>query len=157
MAKESGQVREQGDGQRQAGRRREIILESEYNACFGCGQNNPAGLRLTFYETDAGVEAEYTVPQQFAGPPGIAHGGIQAAILDETLCVAAFAKAGTQVVTGEMTIRYVRPVPTATPILARARIVDRKDRSFFIEGAIYVAATGEELTRARGRFFAQDV
>jgi uncharacterized protein (TIGR00369 family) len=157
MPEESRQVRGQRDGQRKAGRRREIILESEYNACFGCGQKNPAGLRLTFYETEEGVEAEYTVPEQFAGPPGIAHGGIQAAILDETLCVAAFAKAGTQVVTGEMTIRYVRPVPTARPILARARIVDRKDRSFFIEGAIHLAATGEELTRAHGRFFAQEV
>ena len=102
------------------------------------------------------MEAEYAIPQQFAGPPGIAHGGIQAAILDETLCVTAYAKVGTQVVTGEMTIRYLRPVPTGTPILARGRIVDRKDHSFFIEGAIYLAATGEELTRARGRFFAQD-
>jgi uncharacterized protein (TIGR00369 family) len=157
MAKESGGMRGERDGQREAGGRREVILESEYNACFGCGHKNPAGLRLTFYETDEEVEAEYTVPEQFAGPPGIAHGGIQAAILDETLCVAAFAKAGTQVVTGEMTIRYVRPVPTLTPILARARVVDRKDRSFFIEGEIYLTATGEELTRARGRFFAQDV
>ncbi len=144
-----------GEGNGAAPWRRPIIIESEYNACFGCGSDNAAGLRLSFYETDDGAEADYVVPQKLSGPPGIAHGGILATILDETLCVTAVAKAGVQVVTGEMTVRYLRPVPTGTPILARGRIIERKGNSFFIEGAIYLAGGGEELTRARGRFFAQ--
>jgi hypothetical protein len=49
---------------------------------------------------------------------------------------------------------YLRPVSVATPIVARGRIIERKAHSLFIEGAIHLAATGEELTRARGRFFA---
>ncbi len=147
---------ENGGGNSAPKRGREIVIESDYNRCFGCGQMNPTGLRLTFYETDDGAEVECVVAQEFSGPPGIAHGGIQATILDETMCVTAYAKAGVQVVTGEMTVRYLWPVPTATPIRARGRIVERKDHSFFIEGAIHLAATGEELTRARGRFFAQE-
>jgi len=155
MGNEINQMKEGRDAMREMKRLREIVIESEYGGCFGCGQKNPAGLRLAFYETEDGVESEYTVPPHLAGPPGIAHGGIQATILDETLCVAAFAKAGIQVVTGEMTIRYLRPVPTAALILARGRIVEQKDHSFFIEGEICLAASGEELTRARGRFFAE--
>jgi acyl-CoA thioesterase FadM len=66
----------------------------------------------------------------------------------------AFAKRGTGVVTGELTVRYLRPAPTDTPLLVRGRIVEARGRSFLIEGGIHLAATGDELTRGRGRFFA---
>jgi uncharacterized protein (TIGR00369 family) len=123
--------------------------------CFGCSPNNTAGLRLEFWETDDGVEVNYTAPPHLEGPPGIVHGGIQGTLLDETLCMTAFAKRSTGVVTGEMTVRYLRPVPTETPLLVRGRVVEDRDKSFVIEGGIHLAATGEELTRARGRFFAR--
>jgi uncharacterized protein (TIGR00369 family) len=135
--------------------RRAIEFADASNRCFGCGPGNPAGLGLRFVETDDGVEVEHIVPADLQGAAGIVHGGIQTTILDETMCMTAYAKWGTPVVTGELTIRFLHPVPTGTPILARAQIVERKGRSAFIEGAIYLAATGQELTRARGRFFAQ--
>lgn len=135
--------------------RRPISYENGFNGCFGCSPTNTAGLRLQFFETDDGVEVEYVAPTHLEGPPGIVHGGIQATLLDEALCMTAHAKLGTSVVTGELSIRYVRPVPTGTLIIARGRIVEQKGNSSFIEGGIYLASTGEELTRARGRFFAQ--
>ena len=135
--------------------RRRVTYGSETNGCFGCSPTNAAGLRLEFFETDDGVEVEYVAPGHQEGAPGVVHGGIQATLLDEALCMTAHAKLGTSVVTGELTIRYIRPVPTATPIIARGRIVERKGKSAFIEGGIYLADTGEELTRARGRFFDQ--
>jgi uncharacterized protein (TIGR00369 family) len=135
--------------------RRSIVFPNPDNRCFGCSPHNTAGLRLQFFETDDGVEVEYVALPQHEGPPGIVHGGIQATVLDEALCMTAFAKTGSPVVTGELTIRYLRPVPTATPVIARGRIVEQKGNSALIEGGIYLAATGEELTRARGRFFAQ--
>jgi len=121
--------------------------------CFGCSATNPAGLQLQFFETDDGVEVEYTAARHLEGAPGVVHGGIQATLLDEALCMTAHAKFGTPVVTGELTIRYLRPVPIETRIVARGRIIERKGNSAFIEGAIYLASGGEELTRARGRFF----
>ena len=136
--------------------RRSITYGNGPNGCFGCSPTNAAGLRLQFFETDDGVEVEYCAPTHMEGAPGVVHGGIQATLLDEALCMTAHAKVGTSVVTGELTIRYIRPVPTATPIIARGRIVERKGKSSFIEGGIYLASTGEELTRARGRFFAQE-
>jgi acyl-coenzyme A thioesterase PaaI-like protein len=135
--------------------RRPLIFRDPQNRCFGCGPSNPAGLRLEFTETETGVEVAYTVPEHLQGAAGIAHGGIQATILDETLCMTAYAKLGTPVFTGELTVRYLRPTPTATPLVARGWIVEPREGSAFIEGAIYLASSGEELTRARGRFFHQ--
>jgi uncharacterized protein (TIGR00369 family) len=121
--------------------------------CFGCGSNNAAGLRLLFFETEDGVEVEYTAAPHLRGAPGILHGGIQATLLDETLCMAAYAKLGRPVVTGELTVRYLRPVPTETLLVARGRIIEEKKNSVVGEGCIYLVNADEPLTRAHGRFF----
>jgi len=134
--------------------RRPIRFDDDRDGrCFGCGSANAAGLRLEFFETDDGVEVDYSAPEALAGAPGIVHGGIQATLLDEAMCMTAFAKEGTGVVTGELTVRYLHAVPTHTPITIRGRITERRAGSFFISGSIVLAATGEELTRAQGRFF----
>lgn len=135
--------------------RRQIWFADDRNGrCFGCGAANPSGLRLAFFETDDGAEVEYVVPSDLEGAPGIVHGGIQATLLDEAMCMTAYAKARTGVVTGELTVRYLKPVPTSTPLRISGRITETRDRSFFIAGTIRLAASGEELTRAQGRFFA---
>ena len=135
--------------------RRQIWFDADHaGRCFGCGPANPSGLKLRFYETDDGVESEYVVPSDLDGAPGIVHGGIQATLLDEVMCMTAYAKAGTGVVTGELTVRYLRPAPSGMPLLLAGRITQTRGRSFFIAGSIRLADGGEELTHARGRFFA---
>lgn len=130
-----------------------VSYQGSFRGCFGCGPENPAGLRLEFQETAEGVEVRYTVPTDLQGAPGIVHGGIQATLLDETLCMTAYAKLGVPVVTGELTVRYLRPVPTGAGLLIRGRLVEEKGRSAFIEGAILLADGSDQLTTARGRFF----
>lgn len=52
--------------------------------CFICGLQNPVGLHLYIYETEPGiVESAYTAPEHFQGYPGVLHGGIVGAIIDE--------------------------------------------------------------------------
>lgn len=130
-----------------------LVYAGDFHGCYGCGRDNPEGLRLQFAETADGVEVLYTARDDLRGAPGVVHGGIQATLLDETLCMTAYAKRGHPVVTGELTLRYVKPVPTGVPLLIRGRIVAEKGRSAFIEGAIHLAADGEVLTTGRGRFF----
>jgi acyl-coenzyme A thioesterase PaaI-like protein len=86
--------------------------------CFVCGVANPFGLRLRFYESAPGeVTAEYTVPEEYQSYPGIVHGGILAAMLDEV--------SGRALMTGDpprfmftarLDIHYRRNVPIGIPL-----------------------------------------
>lgn len=134
--------------------RRQIRFATDRSGhCYGCGPDNPEGLRLEFFETDDGVEVDYVAPPVLEGAPGVVHGGVQATLLDEAMCMTAYAKEGTPVVTGELTVRYLSAVPTRTPLVIRGRITERRPGSCFIAGSIVLASSGEELTRAHGRFF----
>ena len=133
--------------------RRPLAWGDPSNRCYGCGPHNPQGLRLSFFETDEGVEIDYTAPDHVEGAPGIVHGGVQATLLDEAFCMTVHAKHGRHVVTGELTVRYRRPVPTGTPLLVRGRIVEAHRGRFVVEGGIHLAGTDEELTRGRGQIF----
>jgi uncharacterized protein (TIGR00369 family) len=90
--------------------------------CFLCGLQNPVGLKLAFYEdlTTKQVRAEFTVPDQFQGYPGIVHGGIIAAVLDEVAGRAVMIDGGDDnlMATLRLTIRYRHPSPTQTPLTA---------------------------------------
>lgn len=130
-----------------------LAYEGDFNGCYGCGPDNPSGLHLRFLATDNGVEVRYTADEHLCGAPGIIHGGVQATLLDETLCMTAYAKRGRPVVTGELSLRYRKPVATGVEILVRGWIVEDLGRSLRIEGAIEDATTGEVLTSASGRFF----
>lgn len=98
--------------------------------CFVCGLENPAGLRLVFYETGPGeVTATYTPPDQFQGYPGVLHGGIVASLLDEV---------GGRVVmigdhhhfmlTAKMEVKYRRPTPLGQALTVYGRLVKQRGR-----------------------------
>ena len=54
--------------------------------CFVCGRENPVGLYMTFYDNgDNEVYSDYTVADHYQGYPGVVHGGIVAAMLDEAV------------------------------------------------------------------------
>ncbi len=90
--------------------------------CFICGRQNPVGLHLDFYsDLESGqARAEFVIPDHFQGYPGVAHGGIVAAVLDETAGRALILDGSDEnlMVTLQLTIRYRRPTPTETPLLA---------------------------------------
>ncbi|MFV1976075.1 MAG: PaaI family thioesterase [Candidatus Scalindua sp.] len=54
--------------------------------CFLCGRENDSGLKMTWYNLpeEKKIQGKVTIPEHFNGYPGVAHGGIVAAILDET-------------------------------------------------------------------------
>ncbi|HEC33548.1 MAG TPA: PaaI family thioesterase [Chloroflexi bacterium] len=90
--------------------------------CFVCGLENPVGLQLAFYEDlDTGqVRAEFAVPEVYQGYPGVVHGGIVAAILDEISGRAVMVDGSGEdlMATLRLTVRYRRPTPTETPLTA---------------------------------------
>lgn len=99
--------------------------------CFLCGLENPAGLKLDFYEDRENdqVRVEFSVPDVYQGYPGVVHGGIVAAVLDETAGRAVMIEGGDDslMATLRLTVRYRHPTPTETPLVA-VGWVDRQSR-----------------------------
>jgi acyl-coenzyme A thioesterase PaaI-like protein len=122
--------------------------------CFGCSSDNPAGLRLRFFrDPDGGVRCETTVASAYQGAPTVVHGGIQAVLLDETCCAAAYFTTGGFVVTGALDLRYRRPCPTGRPLVVTARIVADEGRFLRISAEIREAGNDDPVTLAAGKFY----
>jgi acyl-coenzyme A thioesterase PaaI-like protein len=83
------------------------------------------------------------------GPPGHAHGGSIAAVLDEVLGLAAWA-AGHPVVVGNLNISFRQLLPLQTVVQVRTRLISVQGRKIMVHGEIcslegIVIATGEAL------------
>jgi uncharacterized protein (TIGR00369 family) len=133
----------------------EIVRDDRENVCFGCSPHNEDGLRLRFVRTrDGGVEASYTAPEKFCGAEGVIHGGIQAAMLDEVLGIAAhvgLADDDLDMVTVDFRLRYRRPAPVGRQVAVRGRFLRMVGRDVYVEGEI-VDDGGETLTTAAARW-----
>jgi len=136
---------------------KKIVNDRPDNVCFGCSPWNERGLQLEFTQHPDGlVESPYTAPPHFCGAEGVIHGGIQAALLDEVMGVAAHAgedegEERIHIVTVDFRLSYRRPAPVGVRLTLRARLLRREDRDYFVEGEI-VDAEGTALTRAEARW-----
>jgi acyl-coenzyme A thioesterase PaaI-like protein len=96
---------------------REIPLaHGMLHGCFGCGQDNHAGLRLAFFVKDNRVLCHVHLAAQFQGPPGHAHGGIIATLLDEAMSKANRHR-NVVAMTRHISVDYLRPVPLETDLI----------------------------------------
>ncbi|HEX4007493.1 MAG TPA: PaaI family thioesterase [Acidobacteriaceae bacterium] len=131
------------------------LAHGALNHCFGCGRENRTGLRLTFYVDDAGTIVCHTrLARRFSGPPGHAHGGIIATLLDEAMSKANRARS-VVAMTRHMEVDYLRPVPLGVQITLTARHVETHGRRHFCEAQI-VDATGHVLATGKAVFVAID-
>jgi acyl-coenzyme A thioesterase PaaI-like protein len=130
--------------------------DDAFRRCFGCGPAHPTGLRVRCFRTEEGVASPILVPRVYEGPPGAVHGGIVAAYLDEVLGGAVARATGKVAVTGELTVRYMKPVPSETPLLGRGRLVADHGRYVDVEGSLEELGARRVVATARGRFFPVD-
>lgn len=111
-------------------------LGAHYDQCFGCGGGQPHGLHL---EARAGegvsLTAEFTVLPAHQGAPGLAHGGVLASALDETLGSLNWLLR-VIAVTGRLETDFLLPVPVGTTLHLEAEVTAVAGRK------IYAVATG---------------
>ena len=122
------------------------------NKCFGCGGDNPGGMKLTFEQDNANrkIVGRFVLGERYQGGGGFAHGGIIATLLDEAMGkVCRFREA--RAVTAELTVEYLRPVSVEQEIVVEGRETEQKGRNLFMAGEIRNEA-GEILARGRARF-----
>jgi uncharacterized protein (TIGR00369 family) len=126
------------------------------NHCFGCGHDNPQGMRLKFTLDEESRQAicHFKLSRKYTGPPGHSHGGIIATILDEAMGkVNKFRNV--LALTSSMEIKYLKPVPLghALTVTAQEQSVDGRRH---INMAEIINAKGDVLARSTGTFIAID-
>ena len=127
------------------------MLHTAQNRCFGCGQANPAGLRLEFLlAEDGSVVSHPTIPDSFEGPAGFLHGGIIATLLDESMSKAVRAR-GLTAMTRQMEVDYLHPVPSGAPIRIEGRVLRIEGRKLWTEAKI-LNANAVTLATGKGLF-----
>ena len=97
-----------------------LALRERYSRCFGCGQNNPMGLKLRLHEDEGKAKGEFVPQPHHQGWPPYVHGGILGTLLDEAMAyVPVFL--GLFTITARMEIRFVKPAPIAGKLTVEAQ------------------------------------
>jgi acyl-coenzyme A thioesterase PaaI-like protein len=118
--------------------------------CWGCG-DNPEGLGLAVPELEGieEYEAYFHFDERHQGGPGIVHGGLVSAALDEA-CGLLATWYRFPAVTARIFVRYRRPVWINTELLLRAELEASHGRRIHVRAEM---RDGDEtLAEARGAF-----
>lgn len=100
------------------------------SGCYVCGRENPISLKLEFYVNESGdVLSEFQFAENYAGYPGMVHGGNIVAVLDETAGRALTTDDPDRfMVTSELKVKYLRPVPTCTNLVVIGTQLKKRGR-----------------------------
>jgi acyl-coenzyme A thioesterase PaaI-like protein len=135
--------------------------------CFGCGRENPIGLKMEFYEAaDGSVFADWTPQRVHQGYEGIVHGGLITSVLDEVMGWANYVRK-LWAVTGTINVRFRKPVGIGDEVRVRAwvesingRKVDVRaelrrltdDQLLADASAIFVRVSEQQAANWQGRY-----
>ena len=128
-----------------------IDTVKEYTLCFGCGQNNPIGLKLSFQWDGKTARAEFTPTKLYQGWANIVHGGILACILDEAMSYAALFE-GMRCVNAKMEMRLRRSAMIDEPLVITSSIIKRK-RKLVEVGATISLPDGTPVAEGNATLF----
>ena len=98
--------------------------------CFGCGFRNPIGLKITFTVGGDGVVGEFISNENHEGFPGLVHGGVLAAILDEALSYITRISVPYGILTLRETITFRNISHIGERLKVEAKITEEKTRAF---------------------------
>jgi acyl-coenzyme A thioesterase PaaI-like protein len=114
-----------------------VTLNTDLNEgfCFGCGCNNPIGLKLKFTRDGDSLTTEFTPDKAHQGWPGLLHGGILGCLLDEAMSNIAYAT-GNTCLTASINIRLKQPVAVESPLVITAWITRRRKKLIETSGRV---------------------
>lgn len=135
--------------------RYKVIKKQPYSTnCFICGKENPGGLQADFYELDTGeIACVFCAKQGHEGHPGILHGGVICAILDETAGRSMTAREPkTSAYTVDLQIQFLKTVPSGQILTAIARVDEIKEKVYIASGEIYLT-NGQIAAKCVGTYY----
>jgi uncharacterized protein (TIGR00369 family) len=117
--------------------------------CYVCGTENQFGLRQRFHADEGGVFTHFRTAARHCGYTGVCHGGIIAALLDETMGWATAVAKHRFFITAQIAVRYRAPLPEGEEVRVNGRYLRDKVGLWLAEGEIvgedgklYATATG---------------
>jgi acyl-coenzyme A thioesterase PaaI-like protein len=82
------------------------------------------------------VAGRFFVKQDHQGPPGVAHGGVIAAALDEAMSLAVHSE-GSSALTGEIQVELHDPAPIGTFVGLKASVDRRRGKKLWVSAAAF--------------------
>lgn len=136
------------------------VLKKQENSkkCIVCGLKNDIGLRASFYELENGELVSIFKPiEEHQSYPERLHGGVAAAILDETIGRAIMIKNNNiWGVTVELNLKYKKPVPLNEELKVIGRITRDSSRLFEGTGEI-ILKNGDVAVSAAGKYMKMSI
>ena len=123
--------------------------------CFGCGRNNPIGLKLSFRWDGKTARAEFIPGELHQGWPGLVHGGIITCLLDEAMSYATHFE-GISCLTAKMEIRLKRSASVTEPLVITScvtrnsrKLLETKAQVSLRDGTLVAEATAKQFVVER--------
>jgi acyl-coenzyme A thioesterase PaaI-like protein len=120
--------------------------------CPVSGQENPQGLAMTVRRAGNEAVGTVTLGDASAGPPGIAHGGAVAGLLDDIMGFVLDSFERTPGFTATLNVRFLAPVPVGVELAVQGKLSRREGRKLFMAAAI--TRDGATLAQAEALFVA---
>jgi acyl-coenzyme A thioesterase PaaI-like protein len=130
-----------------------ITLNTDLNEgfCFGCGENNPIGMKLHFTRDGETISATFTPDKLHQGWPGLLHGGIICTLLDEAMSNVAYAT-GATTMTASLEVRLRQPVKVTAPLVVsawitrhRKKIIETAGKVCLQDGTVVAESTAKQF------------
>ena len=112
-----------------------IFLDFPDYGCFACDPRNKLGLGLKFFADDdkGDVFTTFNPETYLEGFPGILHGGIQCALIDEVAFWTMFDKFRKIALTSKLDMEFLRPVDASSELTIRGRVTETEGRKVSVE------------------------
>jgi acyl-coenzyme A thioesterase PaaI-like protein len=108
---------------------------------FVSGEPEGNRFRVRYYrDEDLQLKARIWFGPETEGPPGHAHGGSVAAVLDEVLGLTAWA-AGYPIVVGNLNVSFKNLLPLQKVVTIEGRVVSAQGRKVMVHGKIFCKKT----------------
>jgi len=120
-----------------------------FDECLVCGPINPLGIGIEVSRAGDEAVASVVLGPAFEGGPGMAHGGVVAALFDDLLGYL-LTLHRFPAFTGELTVRYHRPTPVGRRLALRGWVLEHQGRQLDTAGEI--RADGVIVATAQATF-----
>jgi acyl-coenzyme A thioesterase PaaI-like protein len=111
----------------------------DHGSCFVCGKTNPKSIGVEWeLEPEGHIVASFRFNEYQQGPPGFAHGGASAAVMDEAMGAAVW-QVGNRAATVHLELDYRKPIPIGEEINIQGWSFSEEMDSATTRGIIYLS------------------